>query len=70
MNADEIRKLSDKDLLGEIDDTRREMYMLRLQKATGELKDTNLPTRNRRKLARLLTVLTQRHQTAQTSEGK
>jgi large subunit ribosomal protein L29 len=60
MDAREITKLSDEDILNAIEDNRAEMYQLRLQKANGELKNENLLRINRRNLARLKTVLNQR----------
>jgi large subunit ribosomal protein L29 len=61
MDIREITKLSDEGILNAIEDNRAEMYQLRLQKANGELKNENLLRINRRTLARLKTVLTQRH---------
>lgn len=60
MDIREIQKMADNDLLNAIEDNRAEMYQLRLQKANGELKNENLLRENRRTLARLKTVLTQR----------
>lgn len=60
MDIREIIKLSDDDLLNKIEDTHHELYQLRLQKANGELKNENLLRANRRTLARLKTVQTQR----------
>lgn len=64
-----ITKMADDDILNAIEDNRAEMYQLRLQKATGELKNENLLRDNRRTLARLKTVLTQR-QAASAKKGK
>ena len=56
----DVRKMSDEDILNAIEDNRAEMYQLRLQKANGELKNEHLLWQNRRDLARLKTVLSQR----------
>lgn len=69
MDIREITKLSDEQLLDAIEDNREEMYKLRLQKASGELKDPNLIKANRRDLARLKTVLGQR-KAGSESKGK
>jgi large subunit ribosomal protein L29 len=69
MDIREIQKMADNDLLNAIEDNRAEMYQLRLQKANGELKNDNLLRENRRTLARLKTVLTQR-QAGSAKKGK
>jgi large subunit ribosomal protein L29 len=69
MDIREITKMADDDLLNAIEDNRAEMYQLRLQKASGELKNENLLRENRRTLARLKTVLTQR-QAGSAKKGK
>lgn len=69
MDIREVTKLSDEDILNAIEDNRHEMYQLRLQKANGELKNENLLRENRRTLARLKTVLTQR-QAGSANKGK
>lgn len=69
MDIREIQKMADNDLLNAIEDNRAEMYQLRLQKASGELKNENLLRDNRRTLARLKTVLTQR-QAGSAKKGK
>ncbi len=69
MDIREILKMADNDLLNAIEDNRAEMYQLRLQKANGELKNENLLRENRRTLARLKTVLTQR-QAGSAKKGK
>jgi ribosomal protein L29 len=60
LNIREIRAMSDKALMDAIEDNREEQYTLRLNKASGELKDANLLKANRHNLARLMTVLTER----------
>lgn len=72
MNIAEIRKLSDEQIIKAIEDNREGMYKLRFQFASGELKDPNVMRRNKRELARLKTVLHERHLAAQhvAGEGK
>ena len=53
MRREEIRKMSDEDLLKAIEDNRYEMFMLRVNQSTGELKNPKLFRQNRRNLARL-----------------
>ncbi len=72
MNIADIRKLSDEQIIKAIEDNREGMYKLRFQFASGELKDPNVMRRNKRELARLKTVLHERHLAAQhvAGEGK
>lgn len=69
MDIRDITKMSEKDILDAIEDNHAEMYQLRLQKASGELKNENLLRENRRTLARFKTVLTQR-QADSAKKGK
>ena len=59
-NAD-LRKLSDEELAQEIADTKRELFDLRFKKATRQL-ETGFHQfkHNRRKLAQLMTLETER----------
>jgi len=60
MKVDEIRDLSDDQVLSELDGAREEMMHLRFQQSTGELIDTSRIRETRRFIARLETVLTER----------
>lgn len=60
MNSREIRAMSDEDILDALEDKKEEMWRLRLQQSTGELKDTNSFTKVRRDIARLKTILRER----------
>jgi large subunit ribosomal protein L29 len=60
MYIDEIRALSTDEILDKIEDLKVEMYTYRLQKESGELKDTTLFRRTRRDIARLKTALRER----------
>ncbi len=52
---DEIRRLSDKELAEEIEETYRRLFQLRLQHQTRQLQDTSQLEKVRRHLARLKT---------------
>jgi large subunit ribosomal protein L29 len=60
MKAKELRDLSDGALEDHIDTTRRDLFGLRMQHATGELENTARLTSAKRELARALTVARQR----------
>ena len=64
MYIDEIRALSTDEILDKIEDLKVEMYTYRLQKESGELKDTTLFRKTRRDIARLKTALRERELTA------
>jgi large subunit ribosomal protein L29 len=55
--AEEFRNLSVEQLAEQLDETREKLMRMRFQRATGELKDHNLPRITRRKIAQLLTIL-------------
>ncbi len=65
MVMDEIRALSSDDILDKIEDLKVEMYTFRLQKESGELKDTTLFRKTRRDIARLKTALRERELAAE-----
>lgn len=60
MKSREMRALSDEKLLDLFNDKKNDMYVMRQQKASGELKDTSGIRRSRREIARLLTILRER----------
>lgn len=60
MFIDEIRAMSSDDILDKIEDLKVDMYTYRLQKDTGELKDTTTFRKTRRDIARLKTALRER----------
>lgn len=60
-----VREMSDDQILDAIEDNRQEMWQLRLDLATGELRDANLFNVNKKNLARLKTVLHERQLAAQ-----
>lgn len=65
MNAAEIRNLDVEELEQRVADTRRELFNLRFQNATGQLENTGQLKEVRRNIARLLTVLNQKKQETQ-----
>ncbi len=52
----EVRELSDTELADEIVAVKKQLFQLRLQKATGRLETTHLFKHTRHRLAQLLTV--------------
>lgn len=68
MKSRELRAKSDSDLLDLYEDKKEEMYMLRRDYVTGELKDTSRFKKTRRELARILTILRERELAAQIAE--
>jgi len=60
MNANELREISDEELLEHIRTARREIFGLRFQHATGELENTAGLGSSKKDLARALTIARQR----------
>ena len=60
MKAAEVRELDIDELQRRIAETRRELFNLRFQHATGQLENTGQLKEVRRNIARLLTVLNQK----------
>ena len=60
MNANELREISDEELLEHIRTARREIFGLRVQHATGELENTAGLGSSKKDLARALTIARQR----------
>jgi len=58
----EVRELDVEDLERRLADTRRELFNLRFQHATGQLENTGQLTQVRKNIARILTVLNQKQQ--------
>lgn len=67
--AHELRELKDEELETHIETSRRELFGLRFQHATGSLEDTSALRTAKRELARALTVATERRNTPTTSEN-
>jgi large subunit ribosomal protein L29 len=62
MKAAEARELDIDELEQRLAETRRELFNLRFQHATGQLENTGQLKEVRRNIARLLTVLMQKRQ--------
>ncbi len=60
MRVAEVRELDVEELERRVAQTRRELFNLRFQHATGQLENTGQLKEVRRNIARLLTVLTQK----------
>ena len=60
MKAAEVRELDVEELQRRVAATRRELFNLRFQHATGQLENTGQLKEVRRNIARLLTVLNQK----------
>lgn len=70
MQIREIRQLSDDELIDAVEDKKEEMWILRRDRVTGELTDTNAIRNNRRVIARLKTVLRERQLAAAMMASK
>lgn len=68
MKSRELRALNDEKLLELYDDKVQSLYHLRLEKVTGELKDTSLFHKTRREIARILTILRERQLVQDTAK--
>lgn len=60
MQANEVRGLSNEELQSKLDDSREELFKLRFQMFTGQLRDTSRMRATRRTIARLSTILRER----------
>lgn len=58
--AEEIRSLSDAELLKEVKELKVELFKLRFQLATGQLEATSDIKKTRKDIARRLTILSER----------
>lgn len=56
----ELRAKDDKQLVDLYEDLKEEMYILRLNRATGELVDTSEFRKTKRSISRILTILRER----------
>ena len=69
MKAKDLRDLSNDELADRLADTRRELFNLRFQSATGALEDISRLKLTRREIARILTVQQERLTSAARAEG-
>ncbi len=56
----EMRQLGDAELLQELDDSRRELFNLRFQLATGRLDNVSRISQVKREIARIMTLFSER----------
>lgn len=70
MRAKQMRELSDEDLDVRLRDTRKELFNLRFQHATGQLDDPHKLSTTRREIARLLTMINERDLDREASGGE
>ncbi len=69
MKSVEIRNLSDIDLGRKLDEAHQEMFNLRFQYATGQLKNTSRLNEVRREIAQLRTIMRERELAAYYEEN-
>ena len=60
MKRENLRELSDDDLERKLKETRRELFNLRFQAATGAVENTTRLALTRREIARILTIRNER----------
>ena len=65
MKATEVRELDVEELEQRLAETRRELFNLRFQHATGQLENTGQLKEVRKNIARILTVLNHKQQESQ-----
>ena len=57
---EELRGLSDEDLAKELEEAYRQLFTTRLQLSTQQLANTSLPSKTRRRIARIKTLQRER----------
>jgi len=60
LRAEELRRLSDEELVSKLGESRQELFKIRFQAATGALESSARLRRARREIARILTVQNER----------
>jgi large subunit ribosomal protein L29 len=70
LKAKQLRELSEEDLAVKLRDTRRELFNLRFQHATGQLDNPHKLSVTRREIARLLTLMQEREDARRESGGE
>ena len=68
MKPQEIRDLSDAQILERLEELREEEFRLRFQGAMMQLENPNLPKQVRRDIARMKTILTERDRARERGE--
>jgi large subunit ribosomal protein L29 len=69
LKASKVRELSDDELTLRLKDTRKELFNLRFQHATGQLESTHKLNATRREIARLLTMQAERERARAAAGG-
>ncbi len=64
MKAVDVRVKTEDELVKEIGDLKKEQFNLRFQRASGQLENTARVRQVRRDIARVKTILHEKHQTA------
>ena len=70
MKASKLRELSDDELVGHLKDTRKELFNLRFQHATGQLDNPLKLNATRREIARLITMQAERERVRKAAGGE
>jgi large subunit ribosomal protein L29 len=60
MKSREIREMTNEEILNAVEDSREALFNFRFQKDSGQLEDESAPTRTRREIARMKTILRER----------
>ena len=60
MKVEDIRKLSDEEIIAKISEMKKELFNLRLKNSTGQLEKTSDIKKNKKAIARMQTILTER----------
>ncbi|GAP61903.1 MAG: 50S ribosomal protein L29 [Ardenticatenia bacterium] len=68
MNAAELRQLTDEELKAKLDEAYKQLWSLRFQHASRQLKDTSQIRQTKRLIARIKTILHERR-LAEEKEG-
>ena len=69
MDISEIRRLSDPDLESELVDAKQELWKIRFDLATRQEKNYSRLPATRKRIARILTVITERQRAAETANA-
>ncbi len=70
LKASKLRELSDDELTVRLRDTRKELFNLRFQHATGQLDNPQNLNATRREIARLLTMQAERDRARKAAGGE
>ncbi len=65
----ELRGLTDADLMKEMDETYRQLFTTRLQVSTRQLANTSVPRKLRRRIAQIKTIQRERQLVAHAAAG-